>query len=184
MYPKQNTLVHMSTLETKSSVIIANLMESIEEQVEKFEGLSISLSSIDQEVSEAMAMVAIATAVVFQNLIPVWRKNDEQWVPNIHVSPAKVSRRASAKSKVQQWHTWSVELKEIAMAFYDNEHLRQAVLDLSDAYENVGNTFESKLKAKQPFMSLQLPSRRYEFCDPRTANDVMDGLMANGMIAG
>ena len=178
MHPKQNTLVTMSTtLETKSSVIIATLLEHIEAQVEKFEGLSISLSSIDIEVSEAMAMVAIATEMVFQNLIPIWRRDEEQWIPNIMVSPAKLPKRASAKSKVQQWFSWSIELKEIAMAFDDNPHIRQAVLDLSDAYENVGKTFESKLSTKKPFFSLQLPSRRYELCDRRTANNVMDGLM-------
>jgi hypothetical protein len=181
-------------LETKSSVIIETLMESIESQTERFVSWSFDLSSVDQEISEAMAMVAAATAAVFNNLLPLWKKNEEQWVPNIHVSPAKISFRSSKKSKVQQWFTWSVELKEIAMAFDDNEYMQKAVLDLSEAYKNVGKTFESKLKKKkQLFVDFELPSFcGYEFCTPKTANDVMDGLMAHhidglmmrGMIAG
>lgn len=168
----------MST-ETRTSIIVSELLENLELQIEKFENFSLNLQDKDVEVSEAMAEVAASLGSVFQNLLPVWRKDDEQWVPNITVTPAVVPKRTSSMAKVLQWSVWAIELREIALGAYeDNKGLSDAILDLADSYDNIGKVFESRLlsRKKKPFDHLK-------FIDRRPAASLMNKIFGTDLVA-
>ena len=184
----------MST-ETRTSIIVSELLENLELQIEKFENFSLNLQDKDVEVSEAMAEVAASLGSVFQNLLPVWRKDDEQWVPNITVTPAVVPKRTSSMAKVLQWSVWAIELREIALGAYEdnkdlsnamldlglyehNKGIRDAILDLADSYDNIGKVFESRLlsRKKKPFDHLK-------FIDRRPAASLMNKIFGTDLVA-